>query len=309
MTHGTPQGLQTGYAYLDAGNPDAAREQFESILRHDPNHIAALVGLAEALVERDAKAAADTLDRAQELAPEDAEVYRIRAVLLLTRGKDREALKYAERAVELERFSPNAYFTLGHVHLNKSRWSEAEAAFRRALDLAPGSPNILAALSQTLNLAGRRQEAADLAEEAIRTSPDSLAALVARGNIALERGALDEAQELALLALRQNATDSPAIHLLVAVKARRNPVMGIWWYWSRFMGELGSTQARWGVIIGIWLLWQIFRRTALADAPSSVQIGATVVWLGFCVLTWVGPSIFKRMIRKELKQVELRNEF
>lgn len=113
---------QTLLAARGAENMGAAREQFEAALVLDPDYVPALTGLAQTLA----------------LLP----------VYLRLEGEPssrmtREAVRLAERAIELDEDSAQAYAVLGTVYtFHQWRWADAERAFARALALAPNDAEI-----------------------------------------------------------------------------------------------------------------------------------------------------------------------
>jgi tetratricopeptide (TPR) repeat protein len=108
------------------------------------------------------------------------------------------------------------------------RVEAARASLDRPLSLDAGDPATLVALGK-LELDMRRVDAAArLAREALEQAPDSVDALVLQGHVLLQRGQIDDAREHALWALRANSGDSEALRVLVVVKVRQNPLLGLW---------------------------------------------------------------------------------
>jgi tetratricopeptide (TPR) repeat protein len=308
MSH-TPTQINAAYALMDAGNLTGARTSFEHILADTPDHVPALCGMAASLIGEDnKKALACTLD-ALARDPENDYATRILALIHMQLKKKQEAIGAANRAVELESFNPDNHHIQGIVLARYDQREGAEAAYKRGLELDPYSTALLSDYARLLNDMGRTSEANDLSEQAVHLAPGSANALAARGETALLAGELDEAMSLAVEALRVDANNPSAIQLLVEIKTRKNPIMGIWWHWMRWMNSLGSSSMRWGVIIGLYIAWQVFRRTVLVNTPEPVQMLGIAAWVGFCVLTWVGPSLFNNMLKKEMKTVNLKAGF
>ena len=116
------------------------------------------------------------------------------------------------------------------------------------------------------------------------------------------------ASSAVLRSLRGEGFVEFALTLLSAVKARRNPLLGAWFRFSAFIGSGGGRRTILllvGLYLGVLLLSLV-----LADSgfPTLSQ-GVSYAWLAFCVYTWVAPTIFQRMLRKELEQVKLRPDF
>ncbi len=297
------------FALLDAGNLLGARAKFRDLLRERPQSANALAGLASTYLQGKPELALEYADAALAEHPSMLYALRIRALALQTKKRSKEALESINRAVEIGPYDPINHHVQAIILDHQNKRGQAEAAYRQSLSIEPDDPLVLSDFSQFLSIQNRNDEALQLADRAARLAPNSTSALTAKAETALREGRLDEATALIHEALRVDANNQMAINVLVQIKTRRNPVMGIWWSWASFMASLSSPGMRWAFIIGLWIAWQIFRRTILADAPVAVQNGAIVLWLGFCVLTWVGPSIYKGMIKRELKAVELKPDF
>lgn len=306
------QQTDSGYALLNARNIEGATRVFRSVLAEDAENWDALEGLVHCALPERRDEALELISRLRHLRPDDPypDFLEAQAWLESDKASDRKkAIALCETACErMPRFAA-AHQLMGRIYARHERRDAAETAYRQALNLAPNNAQLLADLSFLLQQMGRHREADQLSLRAVEQNPNSATALVARGETALLKGDLREAEELALSALQRDANHGGAITLLVSVKARRNPVMGIWWRWAIFMDRLGSGWARWGVVIGIWALWQVFRRTALADAPAWVQWTGLGLYFAFCLLTWFGPMIFNRMVRAELRKVQIKPGF
>jgi Flp pilus assembly protein TadD len=76
-------------------------------------------------------------------------------------GRFDEALRFAERAVELDPLDPMTHMESGRVLMCSGRPAEAEANHRRALELSPGMVGARSTLGLLLLLQGRGEEALD----------------------------------------------------------------------------------------------------------------------------------------------------
>ncbi len=88
-----------------------------------------------------------------------------------------EALAAVERALELERGEPAAWYLRGACLSLLARHEEALAAFEEALRLDPGYVPAWDGKAWALGVLGRRSEALAAVEEALRLDPDYLEAL------------------------------------------------------------------------------------------------------------------------------------
>ena len=99
-----------------------------------------------------------------------------------------------------------------------------------------------------------------------------------------------------------------ALTLIASIKARRNPVLGLWWRYHTWMSKLGQK----GVVVALLGAYMVYRVVAQATEDlghANLSEGIEYAWLGVCAFTWFGPVIFKRMVDKELGRVELDPDF
>jgi tetratricopeptide (TPR) repeat protein len=125
-----------GDIYRARSNYDAAREQYEVVARLDPyefsNHYR--LGLAYQLLDRLRDAAASYL-KALNLKPTDANTNMYLGTVYLQLNEPKEALKYAERAVQYDPKSADAWVKFGLILDLNVEYPRAEEAYRKSLDL------------------------------------------------------------------------------------------------------------------------------------------------------------------------------
>jgi serine/threonine-protein kinase len=153
----------------------------------------AALGQVHFLYDRDWPAADSAFQRAIAINPNRADVHRAYARLLLATGRPDEALRHAQRALQLDPLDPESIAHLGWHELYLRNYAEvrqsldralaadtsraetrrllgflaevmgdyelAESQDRAALDRAPDDPDALAALGRVHALAGRPEEA------------------------------------------------------------------------------------------------------------------------------------------------------
>lgn len=140
------RGLQQHWQYTPTSN-DAARAWFAKALQLDPDYAAAHAWLARALAFQ--------------------WIMRFRdddAVL-------KEALRHAQRAVELQPRLPYALSVLGWVQLWRREGDASLAASWEAVSLAPHNAEANMMLAMGLSASGRGKEALFFIEEALRLNP------------------------------------------------------------------------------------------------------------------------------------------
>ena len=301
--------MQAADALAAAGNNDGAIAKLREILKEHPEHAHILAMLAifqiranrpdEAIKAGEAAIAAD---------PEYDFAHRALGWALQQKGNDKRAETHFTTALELVPEGAYNHYALALLMMKLNRRKEASASMERAIAIDPENSTFLGAYAELRVSEAKLDEASDLAARALALDPDDTGALLARAEVDLRRGRLVEARENVLWVLRHEATNPRAINLLCQIKTRQNPIMGLWWRWAVWMQKFGGWRA-WVVVILIYLAFQLFRATLLPAFGEALQALVVLAWLGFAVLTWVGPSIFRRMVRKELKKVTLRPDF
>jgi tetratricopeptide (TPR) repeat protein len=155
------------------GNPDKMMDVGKKILAIDADDPAALVGVAQAIVE---KMHETDLDKDQERA--DAKKYAERAMVTIetdipTSGYPPEQITAFKNGVRSE-----AYFILGTLSFKVSNWPDAEVNLRKSVDLMPQQPDAytIFQLAVTLDMQNKLPEAVKYVDQAVdltKSRPDS----------------------------------------------------------------------------------------------------------------------------------------
>jgi Flp pilus assembly protein TadD len=66
----------------------------------------------------------------------------LRASVAFHQGRNKRAITYAERSINLKSQNPQAYNLLGLIYLKQKKWSMADVAFKSARSFRPNSPYI-----------------------------------------------------------------------------------------------------------------------------------------------------------------------
>jgi len=82
-----------------------------------------------------------------------------------------EALRMARRAIELDKELPQAYWTLGYVHLFRGEHAEAIRSAERALDLDPNNADTYVTLAISNTFAGDPEKGIELMRQAMALNP------------------------------------------------------------------------------------------------------------------------------------------
>ncbi|MDE0128483.1 MAG: sulfotransferase [Gammaproteobacteria bacterium] len=163
------QAIATALEALRRGDRRAAERTFRGILKQRPDHVAALVGLAN--IALDANAADDAerlLLHAVKLTPNMDTVWRGLARVHSERADYNGAEAAARRALALAPDNADCWTMLGTVQAWGLRPERARASFERALELKPHQPRVALSLGHVLKTIGDRAAC----EQAYRRAAD-----------------------------------------------------------------------------------------------------------------------------------------
>ncbi len=181
-----------------------AWELFGAVLARNPAHPFALYGAALSAfnlgkneeAERLARAAvaATTTDAGNETAfgvnerTRAADALVLLAIVLSTRGEDTEALKAAQRSVQIAEDHFDAQFTLGRAYYSVGDIPAASAAFRAAVALNPADRRALFFLGTTLERIGDIDGALQTYRHLVAKHPQSPQGHLGLGTVLVRRG-------------------------------------------------------------------------------------------------------------------------
>lgn len=170
-----PQRRQVAAAlrHLRQGRRQAAERTFRDILKQHPDHVAALVGLANIALDADVVEDAERLLRyALTLAPNMDMVWRGLARVHSERADYQGAEAAAERALALAPNNPDCWTLLGTVQAWGLRPEKARESFARALSIKPNQPRVALSLGHVLKTVGERTACEQAYRRAIELAPD-----------------------------------------------------------------------------------------------------------------------------------------
>jgi tetratricopeptide (TPR) repeat protein len=285
--------------------------------------------------------AIDALKQALAQEPTHAAAHALLAQSLLAGKRIHAAAREAAEALLLDPELPVALFAYAATAMAQRRWAEARQAIDNLLALEPSDPpNLRLAAElrrrddprQALPLLERAREidpddaytlcdlgelmlqlgdlgrADALAAAALGQAPELVSAHVLAGRVALERGDARTAREHAASALRSDPQDQSALWLLTAIKARENPLLGVWWRLQVLIGEAGSSRSL-AILLGMLVVVRIAIIIAEALSQPDVALILAYAWMAFCVYTWTAPALFQKMLKRELESVTLKPGF
>lgn len=290
----------------------------------------------------DASGALDSLREALSIDPSCAYLHSFLALVLIDLGRVAAAKYEATVGLELEPESPFAHYALGSVltaklqpqlaigHLTQcleldpefssafqtlarasellGRRRDAKGFLERALEIDPEDSDVIAALAAWYLDGGDGHKARSLLQDSLQRSPQHQYSLVVMGQLLLREGRINEAYDHAIWALQQNSTDADALYLLSSVKARRNPLFGVWFRINSWLVAGGNTRTV-SILVAAFVVFQVVSQV-FKDAGYMEWSEATdYAWLAIVVYSWVGPVWFKKKVDDELKTVALKPEY
>lgn len=298
--------LSTAMRLMEVGNADAAIDSLRRVLSEDPDQGDVHALLALCLVARGRLHAAHHEAKiALAVFPESALAHRAMARVLLARRRLREARTHVERLIDADPTDPDGFQLRADLHDLEGDGAAMVRDLAKVLELDPENVEARVDLGHHHLARGRLALAEIESHAALAIDPEDHRALLLRGWLALRRGDPAEARDHAVWVLRDDPSDRGALQLLAAIKARQSPLLGLWWRWNVWMGELGQGRA----IVVLLVAFMVYRAATIfvgsdlqhPEAASAIHIA----WLGVVAYTWIGPTLFLRRLRAELATLRL----
>lgn len=175
-------------AYQHSGNSGKTVSTYETILKVDPNNLAALLNLAQLYAPQDAAKAYDTARSAYKLAPDNPVAAHIYGRLAYQNGDFKLANTLLQQTVQNQTGDPQAFFELGQAAYSLGNISAAQSALQKALQLNLPAPQSAQAkqMFDLINLAADPVQAVAATahvSEILKADPTNVPALMAAGVI------------------------------------------------------------------------------------------------------------------------------
>lgn len=300
--------LERAERFLELGRPDAAITVLRRVLSIDPNMADAHALLSVALLSVKRLVAAEH-EAGQALVHdgESAFAHLAMAQVLLARRRLKRAEEHARQSLAFGA-TPHAMLCLAEIHGRNGDRKAQDATLQEALERFPARPSLLAAASAAALERDDKFQARQLAEEALRLDAESGDALRAMARVLLFEGDLGEARNVITVLLQTDASDETNLHLLASLRAAESPLLGPWWKFATWVvsrGELAATL----IVLGAFIVYRLVTTWAELNGHPNVAGVVQALWLGVVLYSWTAPVAFRRMIEKELREVELRPDF
>lgn len=301
--------LERAGSLLDNGHVDQAIHILTTLLGEDPEDADAHALLAISLVRRKRLHAARLeATRASELNPESPFAHLANGVVLTARREFAAAERSLLGTLEIDPESDSACAQLARLYLAWNKPSQAKEYAGRALALAPDRPDHQYLLGWIDYEGGDRIAARQHAQSALEIDPEYVDALVLMGLCLLADGDTDAAREHAAWALRNDPMNEGTLTLLAGVKARKSPLLGLWWRFQAFVSS-GSGKRTITLLVGFYLVYRIALVALDQRGLKTAATGLSFAWLGFCAYTWFAPTLFFKSVKRELETVRLRPDY
>jgi tetratricopeptide (TPR) repeat protein len=168
-----PQAFDVGKQHYQAGRWAEAEQQFQDILRVDPNHVDALhlLGVIAGRTGRH-QLAADYLQAALRLKPDFAAAHNNLGRVFILHGQLAQAVECFRQAVRHGPDVAEAHSNLGNALRELGHLEDAVASLQEALRLRPDSAEAHNNLAAALLSQGKLAEAVARCQQALRLKPD-----------------------------------------------------------------------------------------------------------------------------------------
>jgi Flp pilus assembly protein TadD len=184
---------QRALAEFEAGRYRESQEAAIAGLDQQPDDVELLKLAGRSGVELDLDDAVAQLQRATELAPQDADAWHHLGEALAADGRMPEANEAFRQAVELNPDDQVALTHLGHTSFATGRDEDAVAYLSQAADQQRGASTAAISLVDMYRTLGQNEEALSHARRIAEAAPDDLLAVLDVAELSLSVGELDEA--------------------------------------------------------------------------------------------------------------------
>lgn len=243
-----------------------------------------------------------------ELDPNSAYAHYAFGSLLHVKRDFKAALFHLERAIAIEPENTSFLELLSQIQIERGQLDEAKETLQQALSLASDDPDILGQFGDYYYKLNNLVDAENYYNEALNLEPQHMNSLIGKGKILLRKGNVADSREHAIWALQQDPNDSFALSLLTSIKARQNPLMGIWWRLNTWLVS-GNNARTILLLISAYIFFRV-SSVALTDVGyESIGSAVSMFWLGIVIYMWVGPTWFNKRLLAELETVTLNKNF
>lgn len=131
-----------------------------------------------------------------------------------------KALEYWNKALEINPRQANVYKSMALLYMKKGQFNDAVEQFRKALEIEPQLPDAYVNIGHSLMMSGRPKEAIEALQKEIQISPNSGFAYFLLGQAYLQQKEYEKAKENYEAAIKINPVYTNAYYGLASVYAK-----------------------------------------------------------------------------------------
>ncbi len=158
---------------LNSGQPAEAEAGLKEVLRQDPEHIYAIIGLATLAIQSGQLAIAERLlDQAEHICPNLDVVWQHKARLKFEQNAFADAEVAARRLTELAPDRGGSWHVLGDIQSSGSSLPDAPDSYRKGLTVQPDNVQLHVGLGHALRSLGKAEDATAAFRAALKRKPE-----------------------------------------------------------------------------------------------------------------------------------------
>jgi len=159
---------QLAFTYIEADDLEPAINQFEKLLKIDPNSVANLLGLSIAQFRQgDSEHSKQSLEKVLQLNPREATAISLRGDLEVAAGNPDAGIADYRKAISIDNRFAQPYIALGNLYLKKNAFAESETVFQSAFDNCAANFDITCGLALAEENLSHLEKAISLYEQAL----------------------------------------------------------------------------------------------------------------------------------------------
>jgi hypothetical protein len=81
-------------------------------------------------------------------------------------------------------------------------------------------------------------------------------------------------------------------------------LLGAWWHYATWIDKIGPTRSV-VVLLAAYVVYRIVVIAASNAGAESLATGVQWAWLALVAYSFIGPTLFRRSLQRELQQVDL----
>lgn len=280
--------LQRAHLLVEHKRYAEAERELRHLLTEAPEHILALLMLAETLLEqKKLEEAEKTAQQVLGLEPASSMAHYTYARVLYAQDREKEAIASVQEAVALDPADPDYYGLLAAMLMDDRQFEASLETAERGLNFDPEHVLCLNIRSRLLFKLGRKQEAVETIDKALEQDPDNATTHANYGWAWLEKNDPKQALKHFRTALQLDPTlDYAKEGMKEALKARYWPYR----YYLRYAFWMSnrSSKQQWIFIIGLYVAFRVVRSAADSnEALAPFLTPLILLYILFAFSSWL----------------------